>query len=47
VLAAEGDLAAAESELAAAIDRFERAGHPLDVARCRQRDLTAVGSSTV
>jgi ATP/maltotriose-dependent transcriptional regulator MalT len=44
VLAAEGDLAAADVELAAAIDRFDRAGHPLDVARCRRRQLAAVGT---
>ena len=45
VLAAEGDLAAAEAQLAAAVDRFEQAGHPLDVERCRRRQLTHVAAA--
>ena len=45
VLAAEGDGVAAEAELAAAIARFEQAGHPLDVARCRRRQLASVGTA--
>jgi ATP/maltotriose-dependent transcriptional regulator MalT len=42
VLTAEGDDAGAEAELAAAIARFEQAGHPLDVERCRRRQRAVV-----
>jgi len=45
VLAAEGDAAAADAELVAAIARFEQAGHPLDVERCRGRQQAAVGAA--
>jgi DNA-binding SARP family transcriptional activator/tetratricopeptide (TPR) repeat protein len=42
VLAAEGDDAGAEAQLAAAVTRFEQAGHPLDVDRCRRRQRAVV-----
>jgi len=45
VLAAEGDTAAAEAELIAAIARFEQAGQPLDVERCRRRQRASVATA--
>jgi len=45
VRAAEGDAAAADAELIAAIARFEQAGHPLDVERCRRRQQATVGAT--